>query len=289
MIKSMTGFAKAEAGEKNFHAVVEIRSVNGRYLEPQVKLPRELSQREYDLREILRAALTRGSVSVTVKIEHKATAPRKLNENVAVQYAGALESLKKKLKLKDVITLDHLLQFKEVFDADTEAEDVEMWRVAEKAVRTALKLHDEMRVNEGRELVKDFKNRVKEIETGLNKVEDMGSKRIPEERERLRARIAQLFESDEIDEQRLQMEIVLLADKLDISEECVRLRSHIKFFHETLDEKEAVGRKLNFLLQEMNREVNTIGSKCNDAAISHIVVGMKEELERIREQVQNVE
>jgi uncharacterized protein (TIGR00255 family) len=137
-------------------------------------------------------------------------------------------------------------------------------------------------------LAADLHKRIKLIEESLIIVENRAAKRVPEERERLRARIGQLFESDEIDEQRLQMEIVLLADKLDISEECVRLRSHIKFFNETMKSVDA-GRKLNFLLQEMHREVNTIGSKANDAEVAHNVVSMKEELEKMREQVQNIE
>lgn len=146
-----------------------------------------------------------------------------------------------------------------------------------------------MRKNEGKELAKDIRTRIKTIEERLDRIEERSMQRVPEERERLRARIAQLFESDEIDEQRLQLEILLLADKLDCSEEIVRLRSHIKFFLEALKSTEPVGRQLNFLLQEMHREINTIGSKANDAEISQLVVSVKEELERIREQVQNIE
>ncbi|MBL7974412.1 MAG: DUF1732 domain-containing protein, partial [Candidatus Kapabacteria bacterium] len=155
---------------------------------------------------------------------------------------------------------------------------------------SALTALENARKNEGKEISKDLRARMKTIETTLDQVEEIGMKRIPEERERLRARIAQLFDADEIDEQRLQMEIVLLADKLDISEECVRLRSHIKFMNEALKSTvDANGRQMNFMLQEMNREVNTIGSKANDANIARMVVGLKDELERIREQVQNIE
>ena len=123
----------------------------------------------------------------------------------------------------------------------------------------------------------------------IERIESLSMKKIPEMRDKLRQRVAQLFESDEIDERRIQMEIVLIADKLDVSEECVRMRSHIKFFNETLKAKEPTGQKLNFLMQEMNREINTIGSKASDTEISQIVVSLKDEIERIREQVQNVE
>jgi uncharacterized protein (TIGR00255 family) len=163
------------------------------------------------------------------------------------------------------------------------------WKIAAKAIQSALASLDTMQKNEGKEILRDMRDRLKIIEETLDKVEEMGMKRIPEERERLRARVAQLFESDEIDEQRLQLEIVLLADKLDISEECVRLRSHMKFMNDAMRTGEGNGRQMNFMLQEMNREINTIGSKANDATIARMVVAVKDELERIREQVQNIE
>jgi uncharacterized protein (TIGR00255 family) len=146
-----------------------------------------------------------------------------------------------------------------------------------------------MRLKEGKQILNDINNRMKKISDNVNKIEKLGIEKIPAERERLRQRIAQMFESDEYDEQRLQTEMVLMADKLDISEECVRLYSHFKFFNETVKANEPSGRKLNFLLQEMNREINTIGSKASDAYISQLVVLVKEELERIREQIQNIE
>ena len=146
-----------------------------------------------------------------------------------------------------------------------------------------------MKMNEGQQISKDMLARMKKIGGVIDKIESISTNKIPEEREKLRQRVAQLFDSDEIDEHRIQMELVLIADKLDISEECVRMRSHIKFFFETFKEQEPIGRKINFLMQEMNREVNTIGSKSNDTEIAHLVVAVKEDLERIREQVQNLE
>jgi uncharacterized protein (TIGR00255 family) len=146
-----------------------------------------------------------------------------------------------------------------------------------------------MRIGEGTQILKDLQFRLKNVSSTLQKIEALGIKKIPLERERLRQKVAMLFDSDEIDEHRIQMELVLLADKLDISEECVRLNSHIKFMFESLKSKEPVGKKINFLLQEMNREINTIGSKANDTEISHLVVSAKEELERLREQIQNIE
>jgi len=152
-----------------------------------------------------------------------------------------------------------------------------------------LKSLDKMKRDEGTKLSKDLQNRMKKIKNSVKEIETVGMARIPEERQKYREKIAQLFESDEIDEHRIQMEIVLIADKLDISEECVRMNSHIKYFFESFKTEEPIGRKINFLLQEMNREINTIGSKANNAQISHLVVSTKEELEIIREQIQNIE
>jgi uncharacterized protein (TIGR00255 family) len=147
-----------------------------------------------------------------------------------------------------------------------------------------------MREKEGAELARDSKERIVKINKNIDAVEHLSKKRIPEERKRLTDRIAQLVEDKSvINNQRLELEIALLSEKLDVTEECVRFRSHNKFFLEALQSKESEGRKLNFLIQEMNREANTIGSKCNDVEIAHIVVGMKEELEKIREQLQNIE
>jgi uncharacterized protein (TIGR00255 family) len=212
-----------------------------------------------------------------------------ISEDAASSVFQTLGAIKKKLKIKEPVTLENVLVFSEqlLVSEATDMSDME-WKVVNKALHNALRDIDTMRKSEGKELASDLHKRIKLIEESLIVVENRAAKRVPEERERLRARIGQLFESDEIDEQRLQMEIVLLADKLDISEECVRLRSHIKFFNETMKSVDA-GRKLNFLLQEMHREVNTIGSKANDAEVAHNVVSMKEELEKMREQVQNIE
>lgn len=291
-MKSMTGFSKAQLTEHGITANVEIRSVNGRYLELSCKMPKNLSHKELDVRDMVKTALERGSVNVTIKLDTSSKAESVLNVERAQSYYQALEQLRKKLKITTAIGINDLLAIPEVLTPGEEDEKAAetQWKVIAKALKSALTALDTMRKNEGKEIAKDMRNRIKIIEDTLDQVEEIGMKRIPEERERLRARVAQLFDADEIDEQRLQMEIVLLADKLDISEECVRLRSHIKFMNETMKGTgEANGRQMNFMLQEMNREVNTIGSKANDANIARMVVTMKDELERIREQVQNIE
>ena len=290
-MKSMTGFSKAQMTEHGITVSVEIRSVNGRYLELSCKMPRNLSHKELDLRDMVKQSLERGSVNVSVKIESLQKVSSLLDPNKLQSYHTALEQSRKKLKIDQELTMSDLLSIPDIYNSvdESEKESEAQWKVAAKAIRAALTSLDTMKKNEGKEIIKDLRNRIKIVETTLDTIEDAGMKRIPEERERLRNRIAQLFDSDEIDEQRLQMEIVLLADKLDISEECVRLRSHIKFMNDAFKATESNGRQMNFMLQEMNREINTIGSKANDAAIARMVVIVKDELERIREQVQNIE
>lgn len=291
-MKSMTALSTATLSEHGIRTTVEIRTVNGRYLEITCRLPKQLSHKEIELRELVRATIQRGTVHVTVKTESDAPLATTLSPERIEAYWTQLEKLRKKLKISEPLSLGDILRIPDVFTTDDTAalERAEQeWKVVAKAVRAALSSLDTMRKNEGKELARDIRARIKAIEERLDRIEQRSMQRVPEERERLRTRVAQLFESDEIDEQRLQLEILLLADKLDCSEEIVRLRSHIKFFIEALKSSEPVGRQLTFLLQEMHREINTIGSKANDAEISQHVVFVKEELERIREQVQNIE
>jgi uncharacterized protein (TIGR00255 family) len=291
-MKSMTGYSKAEYHEKGISTIIELKSVNGRYLETSVKLPRSLSHREIDIREMIRKALNRGTISAFIVIESAEGDIRipKMNLEKAMAIHHSLLEMQKQLHIETNISIDNMLQFSQHFLENDKDDTSELqWEIVCEALKKALIDLEISRGIEGKELAKDMLFRVDKILKDLLIVEHKSAERIPEEREKMRQKIALLFEKDEIDELRIQQEIIFLADKLDVSEECVRLRSHIKFFHELAIEKEPIGRKLNFLLQEMNREVNTIGSKANDIEIAHIVVGMKEELERIREQVQNIE
>lgn len=293
MITSMTGFGKGETTKHGITVSVEARTLNSRFLELYPNLPKKLYHREFELKELIRKKISRGKVTLTIVMEYSSNTPIsivKANLPVAQAYYEQLNEIKKQLKLKDTVRLEDLLRFPEIFkNTESSETDEKEWQVLVDAVNKALDKMNQMREQEGRELARDLHNRMKTLEKNIEKIEKMAIERIPQERQRLRERVAKIFESDEIDEQRLEMEIVLLADKLDISEECVRMKSHLKFFLEALKSKEQAGRTINFLIQEMHREVNTIGSKSNDATIAHLVVGMKEELEKIREQVQNIE
>lgn len=292
----MTGFAKVEYSEADFRCNIEIRSVNGRYLEVNAKMPRQLNSKEYELREQVKKTLQRGTVSVYITVEktfkeEQIELPSPFDEAIALHYYKSLDRLKKTLKIKEAVSLDNLMRFSSSFEKRVVEEDYsnQIWAVVTKGLQQVLEQLEKMRLNEGKEIAKDIRNRIKFLEQQIDLIEPIATQRIPEEREKMRQRVAQMFENEEIDEQRIQMEILILADKIDITEEIVRMRSHIKFFNDSLKATEPSGRKLNFLLQEMHREINTMGSKANEITISHSVVSMKEELERIREQVQNIE
>jgi uncharacterized protein (TIGR00255 family) len=289
----MTGFGRAEVAKRRITATVEVRGVNSRYLDVTTRLPRLLSQREKDIKEIVRSCVNRGNliVSVTLDEESDGGLPVTVNKVAARTYIKLLNELRKATKIREKVRLEHLLKFSEVFEVPREDQsDERQWAVVEAALHKALDGFNLMRRNEGSELSKDLERRIRWMAVAVDKIEGLSRARIPEERKRLHERIAQLVEEKSvIDQNRLELEIALLADKLDVTEECVRFRSHTKFFLEAMASAESSGRKLNFLVQEINREANTIGSKTNDSEIAHLVVQMKEELEKVREQLQNIE
>lgn len=291
MLKSMTGYSKTELSEEGYSVSVEIKSLNGRYLEQNIRMPRNLLQFETEVRDIVKRAILRGTVQININVEHDD--PSKvfvINEDAAEHTFKTLDALKKRLKLRETVKLEHVLHFSNnLLVKEENKEDEKVFGIVKKALRDGLRDLDNTKKREGKNIYKDIDGRLKKIGENTSKIENMGVERIPIEREKLRQRIARLFESDEFDEQRLQTEMVLMADKLDISEECVRLNSHLKYFSDLMGSNNSEGRKINFLLQEMHREINTIGSKINDANVSQLVVDVKEEIERIREQIQNIE
>jgi uncharacterized protein (TIGR00255 family) len=292
MIASMTGYGRGEASAKRTTIAVELRSVNSRYLEVSARLPRSLSMRENEIKEIIRRKISRGKITMVafVEQENNGDIPVRINASAVKGYYKLLNELRKSVKLKQSVRLEHLLQFSEVLEpVEIEKTDEQEWEVLQNALNEAIENLLTMKMNEGEELGKDFRHRIGILDEKLSQIEKLAVEQIPNERVRLRERIRQLLEKEPVDEGRLEMEIALLADRLDVTEECVRFRSHNKFFLEALKDKEAAGRKLNFLIQEMNREANTIGSKSSAAEIAHLVVNIKEELERVREQLQNIE
>jgi len=292
MISSMTGYGRGEASGVGIAVAVEIRSVNSRYLEVTARLPRSLSLRENDVKEFIRRRINRGKITLVATVErgNDGSLPLKINVSAARGYFRLLNDLRKAVKTKETVKLDHLLRFSEVIEQESlEPADEQEWGLLQRALDKSLDDLIVMRANEGGELKTDFMNRIQRLDAIVARIEGMSKQQLPVERDRLRERVNLLMQNSTLDEGRLEMEIALLADRLDVTEECVRFRSHNKFFLEALNDLESAGRKLNFLVQEMNREANTIGAKSSSTEIAHLVVGLKEELEKIREQLQNVE
>lgn len=287
----MTGFSKAELSRKGIKVSVEVRSVNGRGLDLNLRLPKSLADKEFEIKDRVKKIISRGSVNINLYTEADTTNKEfNFNLGLAKGVKEELDACRKELKIKETVKMEHLIQFANYFtQKEAEVDTKEEWSLAKEVINNALKSFNSMRKKEGSNIARDIDKRIKNIHNIIKSIESNEIDRMTREREKLRQRIAQVFDNDEINESRLQMEMVILADKLDISEECVRMHSHIKLFFDTVKENQSNGRKLNFILQEMLRETNTIGSKCNDSVISHKVVSIKEELERVREQVQNVE
>ncbi len=293
MISSMTGYGRGEVSKNRTTVVAEIRTVNSRYLEVSTRMPASLAARENDIKEIVRRKLGRGKVNISISVTSAEgeDARLRVNEKAVRAYHRLLTSLRKAGKIRGEITLDHLLKFPEVLEADSGPEPGEAeWLLTTRALSRALDDTSRQRAREGVELKKDLLARLRFIGKKIDGIIKTAATRVPREKERMKARLAELLDDRSvIDGNRLELELAVYADRLDMTEEGVRFRSHLTFFRETMDQEEAPGRKLNFLVQEMNREVNTMGSKANDASISQDVVVVKEELEKIREQLQNIE
>jgi uncharacterized protein (TIGR00255 family) len=293
MIASMTGFGRGFAQQDGIAATVELRSVNNRYVDVSARLPQRLSAHETDVQTRLKDAFERGRIKVQVQIE-KADAVDlsvRVDREAARAYGQLLEEARQAAGLDAPVRLADVLRYGDVFtSAEADPEETErLWTVVQQALDAAIAALRTMRLDEGRALLDDLSARIDAIDALLVRVEERAPDRIGEARERLRERLDELMDDARIDPERLEQEIAIVADKLDVTEECVRLHSHLNLFREALANDDAVGRKLNFITQEIHREVNTIGSKANDPEIARYAVQMKEEVEKIREQVQNVE
>ncbi|MBC8044113.1 MAG: YicC family protein [Rhizobacter sp.] len=294
MIESMTGYGHAEANADGLRATAEIRSVNNRFAEISVKLPRQFSSREQEAKDLIRKELQRGKISATLLIEREmqANLPIRVKPEIVKSYTTLLENVRSASGIMEPVKMEHLLRFSEIFESNAETPDAEVaeWQVITDALTAAIAAIKDMRRKEGLELKKDFVKRLTYIGETLERVEKLSIETLAATRDRLRDKVKDLLTDESvISRERLEMEILLLADKMDITEECVRFRSHNKFFLEALESEEPSGRKLNFLMQEQGREANTIASKSQNAEIAHLVVSLKEELEKMREQIQNIE
>jgi uncharacterized protein (TIGR00255 family) len=293
-MKSMTGYGRGESARDGFKITAELSAVNRRQSEISVNLPRELEMLEAPVRDAINARVARGRVTARIAIHAangKLSARAHINLPLAKAYATELGRLAKHLKLSGAVTLDQIVRAPGVFQSDEELVEAEsIWPVVEKALSQALAALVKMREREGAHLARDLADRVKIMRQSAAKIEQQAPITAENYRQQLRERIRSAgLENIAPDDERMLKEVVLFADRSDISEELTRLQSHFQQFEDCRKAKEPVGRMLDFLAQEMNREINTIGSKANDAVISREVVTLKAELEKFREQAQNVE
>lgn len=293
MIISMTGYGKAEGDFEGKNYSIELRSVNNRFCEISLKYPRYLSSRDFQLKEIIKKKISRGKInaSLNVKTDGDVGNLAKVNTDAAKYYYSMLDELRKATGIQEEIGLDQLLKFSDVLDSnDSEEVSEDEFKFLSGLLDNALDDVIAMKVKEGDHIREDMMKRVTFIGTETERLLKLSEKNKPEVKEKLVKKVdALLADKSLLDEKRLEMEMVLLSDKLDISEECTRLDSHVKYFNEYIDSEELAGRRLVFLVQEMNREINTIASKSMNAEISQSASVLKEELEKIREQLQNVE
>jgi len=298
MIRSMTGFGAAERTVAAGRLSVELRLVNHRYFHVNTRLPAALSRWEPELREWLRRPFARGAVSCTVRLEADVlggAAPRgvRVDEERVAAYLAALHAVGERFGVPGTPDLAMLTRYNDIFvrdegeEPEAAVEGEELRAVVEEAARQAVAMREE----EGARLAADLEERLKAIEVALAGIAELAPQRLIAERDRLRQAVAELAGQLSLDDARLAQEIALLAERWDVNEELVRFRSHIVLFRDLLSAgaEEPVGKRLSFVVQEMHREANTIGSKANDARIAHLVVGIKDEIERLREQVENVE
>ncbi len=292
MVKSMTGYGRAVETVNGREFTVEIRSVNNRYLDCTVKLPRSFSFAEEAVKAAVKAAVSRGKVDVyiSVRSETEADVQVTLNKPVVEGYLAAMRQMVTEYGVKDDISVSTLSRMNDVFVVDKPKADEDQLKAdLLSVVDKALQAYDAMRITEGLALENDLRSRAATILELVAQVEEQNPKTVSDYRKRLEEKMREVLENKSIDESRILTEAAIFADKVAVDEETVRLRSHLEQMDTMLSGSGGIGRKLDFLLQEMNREANTTGSKCTDVKVARIVVDIKAELEKIREQTQNIE
>lgn len=292
MIKSMTGFGRYEAVNEERKIIVEIKSVNHRYSDISVKLPKKLSFFETYIRNMLKGYISRGKVDVYVTYEDYAEGKVcvKYNEDIAIEYWNHLSELSERLRMENDVTVSMLSRYPEVFSLEEQSVDEEqLSEVLQDAVSKAAEQFIQSRLDEGENLKKDILSKADKLLELVTYIEGRFPEMMAEYREKLSKKVHEVLEDKQIDEAVLATELIIYSDKVCVDEETVRLRSHIANLQATMDEGENIGRKLDFIAQEMNREANTILSKANDIEVSNKAIDLKTEIEKIREQIQNIE
>ncbi|RGT74598.1 YicC family protein [Ruminococcus sp. AF18-22] len=292
MIKSMTGYGRCEIQKDSRKYTVELKSVNHRYLDVNIRMPKKLNFFETAIRNLLKQYANRGKVDIFISYESlsEGEGALKYNQALAGEYLKYLKQMETDFSLENDIKVSALSRYPEVLTLEEQCEDEEeLWEGLKEALTGAFAQLVETREAEGRHLKKDILEKLVGMESLLSSVEERSPEIVSEYREKLENKVKELLADTQIEESRIAAEVVLFADKICTDEEVVRLRSHVSHMKNTLEEKEGIGRKLDFLAQEMNREANTILSKANDLEVSNYAIGLKTEIEKIREQIQNIE
>lgn len=292
MIKSMTGFGRSEIVKGNRKISVEIKSVNHRYLEAGIKMPKKLNVFESRMRDLLKKYATRGKIDIFINYEDDSESQvnLKFNQNIADEYMAIFNNMSEKYNLKNDMTVGGLARFPDVITMDEVQEDEEeLWHFIEEAMKAALEQFVNTRILEGENLKKDLLGKLDHMEELVAFVEKRSPEIMKEYRSKLESKVKELLGDTTIDESRIATEVIIYADKICVDEETVRLRSHIEHARKCLNEDGGIGRKMDFIAQEMNREANTTLSKANDIEISNAAIDLKTEIEKVREQIQNIE
>jgi uncharacterized protein (TIGR00255 family) len=286
MIKSMTGFGKFDTETPNYKLNIEIRSLNSKQLDLNLKLPYQFRAYEMELRQFLSAELVRGKVDIYISIEKEANKTIDVNEVLLMAYYKTIKNIAVKIGEENQAILPLLLKQPDIYKAEKKESNENEIAELKNALKSAVKKFDDFRNQEGSALEKDLSLRLSNIEANRDKIKTLDKNRIEAVKQRLTQKILDIKEVS-MDKNRFEQELIYFIEKLDINEELVRLDNHLQYFKSTMAEKDA-GRKLGFITQEIGREINTIGSKCNDAEMQKIVVNMKDDLEKIKEQSLNV-
>lgn len=292
MIKSMTGFGRSTYENEGREYIIEIKSVNNRFTDINIKMPRNLNYLEEKIRKQILSNISRGKVEVSIQLNNNSDLGKKINLNtdIAKKYVEELKKLSEETNIIDNINIMDVARFPDVLNIriDEEAEEViekELFTALDSAIDSFL----DMRQKEGSKIKVDLENRIEVIKQKIEQISSISAGLVDEYVVKLETRIKELLKTDVVDQTRLAQEVVIYSDKCSVEEEITRLKSHISQFLNLLNENSAIGKKLDFLIQEMNRETNTIGSKANNLEITNFVVDIKTELENIREQIQNIE
>lgn len=289
MIKSMTGFGRASGEVSGNMVTVEMRSLNSKFLELGTRLPSVFRDKEMDLRMWLIKELERGKVDVNVSVENNGDEQKiSINRELVKAYIKEFKAIEKVNKIAESNYMRIITSLPNVMNAEKVAVDDATWKKVEKLIKTALQAFNDFRLQEGTLLEKEFASRLKSIEKHLKAIEKLEPERMKTVRARMHQSLTEISESVKIDENRFEQELIYYIEKLDVSEEKFRLRSHCNYFIENLKSKDANGKKLGFIIQEIGREINTLGAKANHAEMQQHVVEMKDDLEKMKEQIANV-